>query len=227
MIPAAFEYLRAESLDHAVALLTEHGSDAKLLAGGHSLLPLMKLRLAQPSLLIDLGLIADLSFIEDRGDHLAIGPLATDHALEVSDVVGARSPLLAQAASTVGDMQVRNRATIGGSLAHGDPAADLPAVAMALGASLLLKGPGGERTIRAEDFFLDIWTTALEPDEAIAEVRVPTSQEPTFSTYEKFRQRAGDWATAGVAVQVLRRNGAVDRASIVLVNVGPTPIRAK
>ena len=166
MIPAAFDYVRADSADAAVAALVEHGDEAKLLAGGHSLLPLMKLRLAAPSVLIDIGRLQDLSYIRDAGDHIAIGGLTRHRDLEVSDLLGTEVPLLAHAAGQVGDPQVRHRGTIGGSIAHGDPASDLPAVLLALRATLVARGPDGERTIPVDDFFTGFLETALEPDRA-------------------------------------------------------------
>lgn len=226
MIPASFEYAAPTSVDEAVDLLAQHEDDAKLLAGGHSLLPLMKLRLAVPGLLVDLGRIPDLTYIRDAGDHLAIGAMTTHYAINSSELVRERVPLLAQAAGMVGDMQVRNRGTIGGSIAHADPASDLPSVVTALRATIVARGPEGERTIGVDDFFQDIWTSALDPAEVVTEVRVPYPSGRAAGAYEKFRQRASDWAIVGVAVQLSRSNGAIDNASVVLTNVGPTPIRA-
>lgn len=226
MIPAAFDYATPSSVDEAIAMLQQHGDEAKILAGGHSLLPLMKLRLAAPGILIDLGKVPDLAYVRDGGDHVAIGPMTTEYMLESSDLVQQRLPLLSTAAGMVGDMQVRNRGTIGGSLAHADPASDMPTVITALRGEIVARGPGGERTIAAREFFQDIWTSALEPDEVITEIRVPYGQGQPFHAYEKFRQRASDWAIVGVAVSVERRNGTVDRASVVLTNVGTTPIVA-
>jgi carbon-monoxide dehydrogenase medium subunit len=226
MIPAAFEYEAASSVDDAIRLLQQHGDEAKLLAGGHSLIPLMKLRLAAPGILIDLGRISDLSYIRDGGDHIAVGALTRHHQLETSDLVRSRLPLLAQAASMVGDMQVRNRGTIGGSISHADPASDLPTIATALNATIIARGPSGQRAISANDFFVDIWTSMLEPTEVVTEVRFPVSRERVGQHYEKFRQRAADWALVGAAVSVERSNGNIRNASIVLTNVGNKPIRA-
>jgi carbon-monoxide dehydrogenase medium subunit len=226
MIPASFDYAAPASLEDAMGLLQDHGDDAKLLAGGHSLIPLMKLRLAAPAFLVDLGRIPDLTYIQDAGDHVAIGAMTTHHMLEGSDLLRDRLPLLSQAAGLVGDMQVRNRGTIGGSLSHADPASDLPTVVKALGGTVVARGPGGERTISAEDFFQDIWTSALEPTEIVTEIRIPYSAADPAQAYEKFRQRASDWAIVGVAVNVTRDNGNVANASVVLTNVGTTPIRA-
>jgi carbon-monoxide dehydrogenase medium subunit len=173
VIPAAFAYARADSTDEAVALLADHGDDAKLLAGGHSLLPLMKLRLATPSVLVDVGRLDELSFVRDDGDTLAIGGLTRHHDVEHDAVLRAHAPLLAAAAGEVGDPQVRHRGTLGGSLAHGDPASDLPAVVLALRGDIVVRGSGGDRVIAADDFFRGFLETALAPDEIITEVRVP------------------------------------------------------
>lgn len=226
MIPAAFDYATPSSVPEAIELLQQHGDEAKILAGGHSLLPLMKLRLAAPGILIDLGKVPDLAYIRDGGDHVAIGSMATEYMVESSSLVQQRLPLLSTAASMVGDMQVRNRGTIGGSMAHADPASDMPTVITALRGEIVAQGPGGTRTIPAREFFQDIWTSALEPDEVITEIRVPYGAGQPFQAYEKFRQRASDWAIVGVAVSVERQNGSIDRASVVLTNVGTTPVVA-
>lgn len=227
MIPAAFDYAAAKSVDEAIELLQQHGDDAKILAGGHSLLPLMKLRLAGPGILVDIGRIQDLAYIRDAGDHVAIGALTTHHALESSELLQQRVPLLSQTAALVGDMQVRNRGTIGGSIAHADPASDLPSVVCALSAHIVVRGPQGERTIAAQDFFQDIWTSALDPNEVVTEVRVAYGDGQPAQAYEKFRLRASDWALVGAAVDVHRRNGTIESASVVLTNVGTTPTRAR
>jgi carbon-monoxide dehydrogenase medium subunit len=219
VIPAAFDYVRAGSADEAIALLGQHGDDAKLLAGGHSLLPLMKLRLAQPSVLIDVGRLNDLSFIRDAGDHVAVGALTRHHDLHTSDVLQAGAPLLAHAAGQVGDPQVRHRGTIGGSVAHGDPASDLPAVLLAYDATLVARGPGGERTIAASEFFRGFLETALAPDELLTEIRFP-KRDGGWS-FQKFNRRAQDWAIVGVAA--VAGGGS---ASVALVNMGSTPVRA-
>ena len=173
MIPAAFDYVRVDSADAAIAQLVEHGDDAKILAGGHSLIPLMKLRLASPAKLVDVGRVKELSYIKDAGDHIAIGALTRHRDVEISTVLKEHNPLLAHAASYVGDPQVRHRGTIGGSVAHGDGASDLPAVVLALGGTMVAKGPKGERTIAAADFFHGFLTTALAEDELLMEIRVP------------------------------------------------------
>ncbi len=219
MIPAAFSYARADSVDEAVALLAEHGDDAKLLAGGHSLLPLMKLRLATPSVLVDVGRLDDLSFVRDDGDTLAIGGLTRHHDVEHDAVLREHAPLLAAAAGEVGDPQVRHRGTLGGSLAHGDPASDLPAVVLALRGDIVVRGSGGERVIAADDFFRGFLETALAPDEIITEVRVPKTGGAGWA-FEKFNRRAQDWAIVGVAAV------GGDAPGVALVNMGSTPVRA-
>jgi carbon-monoxide dehydrogenase medium subunit len=219
MIPAAFDYVRAASADEAVSLLAQHGDDAKLLAGGHSLIPLMKLRLASPAVLIDVARISDLSYIRDGGDHVAIGALTRHRDIETSDLLKTEVPILAHVASLVGDPQVRHRGTIGGSLAHGDPASDLPAVVLALGGTLIARGPSGERTIAAPDFFTGFLETALAPDEVLTEIRVPKVAGAGWS-YQKFNRRALDWAIVGVAAV---KNGTT---GVALVNMGSTPLRA-
>jgi carbon-monoxide dehydrogenase medium subunit len=219
VIPAAFEYLRAATAEEAVALLGEHGDEAKLLAGGHSLLPLMKLRLATPAVLIDIGRVAGLSFVEDRGDEIAIGALTRHHALETSPLLREQVPLLAHTAHQVGDPQVRHRGTLGGTLAHGDPASDLPAAVLALGGTLVALGPGGRRELPATGFFRGFLETALAPDEMLVEVRVPKIPGAGWS-FQKFNRRAQDWAIVGVAAV---RNGTT---GVALVNMGSTPLRA-
>ena len=220
MIPAAFDYARAGSVEEAVALLGLHGDDAKLLAGGHSLLPLMKLRVAAPAVLVDIGRLADLRYVRDGGDHVAIGALTRHHDLETSDLLEREVPLLRHAAGQVGDPQVRHRGTIGGSLAHADPASDLPAVVLALGGTLVAAGPGGQRSIAAAEFFRSIFESALAPDEVLTEVRLPKVGAQPWA-FEKFSRRAQDWAIVGVAAQ--RNNGTT---GVALVNMGPTPVRA-
>jgi carbon-monoxide dehydrogenase medium subunit len=219
VIPASFAYARADSGDEAVALLAEHGDDAKLLAGGHSLLPLMKLRLATPSVLVDVGRLDQLSFVRDDGDTLAIGGLTRHHDVEHDAVVREHAPLLAAAAGEVGDPQVRHRGTLGGSLAHGDPASDLPAVVLALRGSIVVRGTGGERVIAADDFFRGFLETALAPEEIITEVRVPKTGGAGWA-FEKFNRRAQDWAIVGVAAV------GGDAPGVALVNMGDRPVRA-
>ncbi len=219
MIPAAFDYVVADSAESAIAALSAHGDDAKLLAGGHSLLPLMKFRLAAPAVLVDIGRVDDLRYINDAGDHIAIGALTTHRSLETSDVLAADAPLLRHVASQVGDPQVRHRGTLGGSLAHGDPASDLPAALLAAGGSVVAKGPNGEREIAAADFFTGFLETALADDEMLTEIRVPKAAGAGWS-YQKFNRRAQDWAIVGAAVLL----GDTPRVS--LVNMGAAPMRA-
>ena len=219
MIPAKFDYVRAGSVDEALSALTEHGDDAKVLAGGHSLLPLMKLRLATPGVLVDVGRLADLSYIRDAGDHIAIGALTRHRELETSDVLEQQVPILKHVAHLVGDPQVRHRGTLGGTISHGDPASDLPAVVLALGGTLVARGPGGEREIPATEFFQGFLETALQPDELLTEIRVPKVPGAGWS-YQKFNRRAQDWAIVGVAAI---RNGVT---GVSLVNMGSTPLRA-
>lgn len=220
MIPAAFDYVRADSVDQAISLIGQHGDDAKFIAGGHSLLPLMKLRLAQPSVLVDIGRLTDLSYIRDAGDHIAIGALTRHMDVEKSPVLAQHVPLLAHAAGQVGDPQVRHRGTIGGSIAHSDPASDLPATTLALGATYVAQGPNGTREIAAGDFFQGFLTTALAADEMLTEIRVPKMDGAGWG-FQKFNRRAQDWAIVGVAAW--RRNG---QSGIGLVNMGSTPILA-
>lgn len=220
MIPAKFEYQRASSAEEAISLIAEAGEDAKFLAGGHSLLPLMKLRLASPTVLIDIGRLSDLSYIRDDGDHMAIGALTRHHDVEYSDVLRSEVPLLAHAASMVGDPPVRHRGTIGGSVAHADPASDLPAALMALGADFVAQSASGSRTIAAREFFTGFLESALEPGELLTEIRVPKAPGTTWN-FQKFNRRAQDWAIVGVAA--VRSNGT---GGIALVNMGSTPIFA-
>jgi aerobic carbon-monoxide dehydrogenase medium subunit len=216
MIPAQFEYVAAESAAHAISLLAENGDDAKLLAGGHSLLPMMKLRLATPELLIDIGGLSELAGVSTDGDDLVIGATTRHADLAASQLALAEAPLLAYAAAQVGDPQIRHRGTIGGSLSHADPAADLPMALVALGGSLVLQGPSGTRMVAADDFFDGYFETAMRPDELLIAVRVPRRPGVPWG-YQKFVRRANDWAIVGVA--------AID-GRIALANMGPTPLRA-
>lgn len=216
MIPAAFDYTRAGSVAEAVSLLAEHGTDAKLLAGGHSLLPMMKLRLAFPQQLIDVSKLAEAAYVRTEADVVAIGALTRHCELAGSDVLKAEAPLIARVASLVGDPQVRHRGTIGGSLAHADPAADLPAAILASDAVLVAQGPNGRRAIAATDFFAGYYETALQPDEMLVEIRVPRTG-PAGYHYEKFVRRANDWAVVAVATV---------GGQIALANMGSQPIRA-
>jgi len=219
VIPAAFEYERPSSVDEAIASLGRHGDEAKLLAGGHSLLPLMKLRLATPAVLVDIGRLRDLEYVRTDGDEVRIGALTKHCDVEASEVLREAAPLLAHVAGQVGDPQVRHRGTLGGSLAHGDPASDLPAALLALRGSLVATGPSGERVVAADDFFTGFLETALAPDEVLTEIRVPAVAGAGWS-FQKFNRRAQDWAIVGVAAVL---NGT---AGIGLVNMAAAPVRA-
>ena len=225
MIPAAFEYEVAESPEHALDLLAGHGGDARVLAGGQSLLPLMKLRLATPSLLVDIGRIDGFEGVREDGDSLVVGALTRHEDVARSDLVQEHSPLLAKAAAEIGDPQVRHMGTAGGSVAHGDPASDVPAVLLALDGELVARSSSGSRTIAARDFFTGTFETALEPHELLTEIRVPKLSGVGCS-YVKFHPRAQDWAIVGVAAVVHPSNGGVGRAAIALTNMGATPLRA-
>lgn len=222
MIPAPFDYQRAGSVDEAIELLASHGDDAKLLAGGHSLLPLMKLRLAQPTVLVDIGRIGDLSYVTDGGGSVRIGALTRHHDVASSDLVREQVPLLAEVAGQIGDPQVRHRGTVGGSIAHGDPASDLPAVVLALRGTLVVRGPGGEREIAADDFFTGFLETSLAPDEVLTEIRVPAVPGVGWA-FEKFNRRSQDWAIVGVAAALTNGSGG---PGVGLVNMGSVPVRA-
>jgi carbon-monoxide dehydrogenase medium subunit len=226
VIPLAFDYEVAESVDHAIDLLGQHGEEAKLLAGGHSLLPIMKLRLAAPAVLVDLGRLEDLKYVRDEGDHIAIGAMTRHTDVEHSQLLQEQCGLLSYTASLVGDPQVRHRGTIGGSLAHGDAASDLPAAMLALEGTFIIKGSGGERTVAAGDFFEDYLQTALAPDEVLTEIRVPKLGQNAGWSYKKFNRRAQDWAVVGAAAVVERTDGSISSARIGLTNMGSTPVRA-
>ncbi len=217
MIPAAFDYKVAESAEHAISLLGEHGDEAKLLAGGHSLIPMMRYRLASPSVLVDVGRLNDLNYIRRSNGSVAIGALTTHSDLEHSDELKQSCPLLASVAALVGDPAVRHRGTLGGTLAHADPASDLPAAVLALDGTITVQGPGGSREIAASDFFAGYFESALADDEMITEVSVPVSTGGW--NYQKFNRRAQDWAIVGVAV-------AEGGKGVSLVNMGSTPLRA-
>ncbi len=225
MIPAPFDYVEADSADAAIAALTEHGDEAKLIAGGHSLIPLMRFRLANPSVLIDIGRLTDLDYIRPASDHIAIGALTRHQTVENSAELKAQVPLLAHVASQVGDPSVRHRGTIGGSIAHGDPASDLPAALLALGGSVIVRGPGGEREIAAADLFTGFLETAVAADEMITEIRVPKVPGAGWS-YQKFNRRAQDWAIVGVAAVRNGSPGAGGAGNVALVNMGSTPMLA-
>jgi len=225
MIPAKFDYLRPGSLDEAVHVLGNAGEDAKVIAGGQSLMPLLRLRLAYPSLLVDVGGLDELRGVRDEGDSLLIGARTTHYQLVHDPLIAEHCGLLAEAAATVADPAVRHRGTLGGSLAHGDPAGDLPAVALALDATLIARGPSGDRDIAAADFFVDYLTTALQPAEVLTGIRVPKLGGWGYH-YEKFHRTAQAWAIVGVAALAKRSNGQLTEARIGLTNMGPVPVRA-
>jgi carbon-monoxide dehydrogenase medium subunit len=218
MIPAPFDYARAESVDEAISLLSSN-EDAKILAGGHSLIPAMRLRVARPSVLVDIGRVRDLSYVREAGDRIAIGALTRHHDVAGSELLQQACPIVPAAAVQIGDPQVRHMGTIGGSCAHGDPAGDMPSVLLTLDADFVAKGPNGERTIAARDFFTSLFETALAPNEVLTEIRIPKSQGGW--SYLKFNRRAQDWALVGVAA--VRMNGG---AHVGLTNMGLTPLRA-
>jgi len=217
MIPASFDYEVAESPAHAIALLAEHGDEAKLLAGGHSLLPMMKVRLAQPAVLIDIARVTELAGIRLDGDEVVIGATTRHAELAGSALLQAEAPILAYAAAQVGDPQIRHRGTIGGSLAHADPSADLPMTLLALGGSVEISGPAGVRAVAADDFFLAPFESAVQPDELLTAVRVPRGGSVSWG-YQKFVRRANDWAIVGVAAYDGR---------VALASMGGTPLRAR
>jgi CO/xanthine dehydrogenase FAD-binding subunit len=226
--PAPFAYYDPRTVDEAVSLLAQHGSDAKVLAGGQSLMPLLNMRLARPAVVVDVNRIEGLDYIRQENGTLAIGALTRQRAVERSDVVARAQPLLAAATRLIAHPQIRNRGTVGGSLAHADPAAEYPAVALALGAELRVAGPRGERAIQAEDFFVTYLTTALEPDELVTEVRMPSPPARTGWSMMELSRRHGDFALAGVAATLtLAPGGECAGARIVLFGVGPTPLRAR
>jgi len=227
MIPVKFDYVRPSSVDDAVRALAEGGEDAKVIAGGQSLLPLLRLRLAYPELLVDIGGLSDLRGVRDDGDSLLIGALTTHDDVMHDPLVAAHCGLVAQAAGMVADPAVRHRATICGALAHADPAADMPAVMLALGATIIARGTGGDRTIGADEFFDDYLTTTLSGDEVLTGVRVPKLGPGWGYRYEKFHRTAQAWAIVGVAAVARRSNGQVAEARIGMANMGSTPVRAQ
>jgi len=228
MIPPAFEYLRPQTIPEAIALLQQHGDDAKILSGGQSLIPMMKLRIARPAYLVDINRIDGLSYIKEEGGFLKIGALTREAELESSPLVRSKYPILVDTTHVIADPQVRNLATVGGNLAHGDPANDHPATMVALGAQVVATGPRGERIIPIEEFFLSLFTTALQPGEILTEIRVPIPPARSGGAYFKLERKVGDFATAAVAAQVtVDAQGLVQRVGMALTNVGPTPIQAK
>ena len=227
MIPPRFEYHAPRSLSEAVALLGQLGSEAKLLAGGHSLLPMMKLRFAEPAHLIDINRIPELRGICEDGAMVVIGAMTVEQALITSPIAQAKVPLLAEAATQIADPQVRNRGTIGGDIAHGDPGNDHPALSIALDASFVLEGPDGRRTVAADGFFLGPYMTQLQENEVLCEIRVPAFVPGTGWAYEKLKRKTGDWATAGCAVVMRKSGDTISHVRIALTNVAPTAVRAE
>lgn len=226
MYPAAFEYVPVRSFDEAVDALVRHGPGAKLLAGGASLIPLMKLRLAEPTHLVDLNRIAEAGYVRETDGGIALGPLLREAELGSSPFVRERYPILVDATSVIADPSVRNMGTIVGNLAHGDPANDHPAVMLALGAELDVQGPNGRRTVAADDFFVGLFETAVEPEEVVVELRVPAPERGSGGAYVKFERQVGDFAMAGAAVVVRVDGGRIAGARIALTNAGATPVRA-
>jgi carbon-monoxide dehydrogenase medium subunit len=227
MIPASFDYHAPKTLDEAIALLARLGDTAKILAGGQSLIPAMRFRLASPEVLVDLNRIGGLGYVEERGDHLAIGALAREHALESSAVVAASYPMLLDAAKVIADPLVRNKATVGGNLAHADPANDHPAVMLAYNAQILVRGATGTRTIAIDDLFVGLFETSLVPGEILTEIRIAKPAAGSGGAYIKIERKVGDYAVAAVAVQLELAGAAIKTIRIGLTNVSPIPARAK
>jgi carbon-monoxide dehydrogenase medium subunit len=228
MIPQSFEYLRPETIGEAISLLQQHGDGAKILSGGQSLIPMMKMRLARPEYLIDINRIPELRHIKEEEGYLKIGGLTREADLEHSDLIRSRYPIILDTAAAIADPQVRNLATIGGNLAHGDPANDHPATMLALRAEIVASGPGGERFIPIKDFFVSLFTTALEHDEILTQIRIPNPPARSGGAYFKLERKVGDFATVGVAAQVsLEESGVCREVGIGLTNVGPTPLEAE
>src|SRR5215471_17954819 len=227
MIPAAFDYSCPKTLSEAIALLQQHGDDAKILAGGQSLIPLMKLRMAAPKHVIDINRIADLSYIREADGALVIGAMTREADVDASELVRERYPIIADTAAVIGDPLVRNMATVGGNLAHADPANDHPATMLALDAEVVVTGLDGERTVPVAEFFTDFFTTALRPDEILTEIRIPAPTAGSGGAYIKLERKVGDFAIVGVAAQVtIDARGICTRAGIGLTNVAPTPLKA-
>jgi carbon-monoxide dehydrogenase medium subunit len=225
VIPAPFDYVRPSTVDEAVQALAAAGEDAKVLAGGQSLLPVLRMRLAAPTTLIDLGRVAELRGVREEGDELVIGAMTTHYDVQRDALVASHAALLKEATDTVADPQIRHRGTLGGAIAHADPAGDLPAPVLALEASLVVAGPSGRRTVPAADFFRDLFTTALAPDELLVEIRVP-KHTGWRAHYEKFNRVAQAWSMVAVAVTVRTEAGVIEEARVALTNMGSTPIRA-
>ncbi len=227
MIPAEFDYVRAGSVDEAVATLRERGEDAKVLGGGQSLIPILRLRLAYPEVLVDVSTVDEMRGVREEGDRLVIGAATTHDEVLRDQLVRTHCPVVAEVTQTVADPAVRHRGTFGGSIAHADPAGDLPALALALDASMEIAGSSGRRTVPASEFFLDYLQTAIQPDEVLASVSVPKLGDGWGYKYEKFHRVAQSWALVGVVAAVRRTNGAIDESRIGMVNMGPTPVRAR
>ena len=228
MIPPAFEYLRPKTIPEAITLLQQHGEDAKILSGGQSLIPMMKLRIARPGYLIDINRISGLSYIKEEDGFLKIGGLTREAELEASPLIRSKYPILIDTTHVIADPQVRNLATVAGNLAHGDPANDHPATMLALEAQVVATGSRGERVIPIEEFFLSLFSTALQPDEILTEIRIPLALPHNGGAYFKLERKVGDFATAAVAAQLtLDSSGAVQKVGIGLTNVGPTPIKVQ
>lgn len=225
MIPAEFNYHKASSVDEALTMLKEHGADAKLLAGGHSLLPAMKLRLNMPATLIDIGRIPELRFIKEEGGEIVIGAASTHHDISRSEVLQKKISMMSEAAELIGDVQVRNMGTLGGSIAHADPSADWPALLLAADATIVAKGPEGSRSIPAGDFFTGFYMTALEPEEIITEIRLPVPPANTHSSYQKFMQPASRFAIVGCAAMVTRQGNTCDQVRVAFTGVADGPFR--
>jgi aerobic carbon-monoxide dehydrogenase medium subunit len=227
MIPQSFEYLRPQTLSEAIALLDKHGETAKILSGGQSLIPMMKVRLARPEFIVDINRLPDLQYVKEEAGFLKIGGLTREADLEASDLVLLKYPIILDTARLIADPQVRNMATVGGNLAHGDPANDHPATMLALGAEIVAVGKNGERAIPVNEFFLSVFTTALEQGEILTEIRIPIPPTGSGGAYFKLERKVGDFATVGVAAQVTVDTAGICRgAGIGLTNVGPIPIKA-
>ncbi len=227
MIPRQFAYHAPRTLPEAIALLQKYGDTARLLAGGHSLIPMMKIRFAEPEHLVDLGKVAELRGIREEGDELRIGAMTTENDLIWSTIVQEKCPLLVEGARLIGDPQVRYKGTLGGDISHGDPANDHPAIMLAFGAAFVLQGSDGERVVAADDFFLDTYSTALEPDEVLTEIRIPIPAAGTGWCYAKLKRKTGDFATAAAAVLLKMKGDTVEDVSIALTNAGATALQAR
>jgi aerobic carbon-monoxide dehydrogenase medium subunit len=228
MIPPSFEYLRPSTIPEAIALLNQYGDEAKILSGGQSLIPMMKLRLARPGYLIDINRIPGLSYVKEEGGFLKIGGLTREAELEAAPIIHAKYPIIVDTTHVIADPQVRNLATVGGNLAHGDPANDHPATMLALGAQVVATGPRGERIVPIEEFFVSLFSTALKPDEILTEIRIPAAPARSGGGYFKLERKVGDFATAAVAAQLtVDANGVAQKVGIGLTNAGPKPIKAK